>query len=52
VQSHRAERFRRLTHHVLTFHDSTFECAANGFSHALERGSLRDVAAAAFSRIG
>jgi hypothetical protein len=30
-ENHRAERFDRLTHFVLTFHDSTFECVAERF---------------------
>jgi hypothetical protein len=42
---HAPARFRALTHYVLTFRDSTFECAANDVSSALHRGSLRAVVA-------
>jgi hypothetical protein len=30
--SHRAEAYRDLTHYVITFHDSVFECLAKGAS--------------------
>jgi hypothetical protein len=29
---HRPERFDELTHFILAFHDSTFECVAGGFA--------------------
>jgi len=37
--------------YVVAFHDSTFECTADGFSVSLHRGSLRDVVAAMASRV-
>lgn len=40
--NHRAERFARLNHYVFAFHDSTFECVAEGFETSLHRGSLLD----------
>lgn len=40
---HKPERFRLLTHYAFTFHDSTFECAANGHTVSLHRGSLRAI---------
>lgn len=38
--SHRPERFERLRHYVFSFHDSTFECAAESFSITSHEGSL------------
>ena len=45
-EHHRPERFWQLTHYVFAFHDSTFECVADGLSVTLHRGSIRDVVAA------
>ncbi len=42
---HSPERFARLNHYVLAFHDSVFECAADGFSVTLRRGSMPAVLA-------
>jgi hypothetical protein len=38
--SHKPERFERLRHYVFSFHDSTFECVANGFTVSEHDGSL------------
>jgi hypothetical protein len=35
---HRAERFQRLRHFIFAFHDSMFECAAEGFEVSLDSG--------------
>ena len=43
--NHRSERFQKLKHYVFAFHDSVFECAADGFSVTIHRGSLREVVA-------
>jgi hypothetical protein len=41
---HDKERFlSRRRHFVFAFHDSTFECIAEGFSFEIVRGSLRSV---------
>jgi hypothetical protein len=48
---HAPSRFRALTHYVLTFRDSTFECAANDVSASVHRGSLRNVVAQASARL-
>jgi len=39
--SHRAERFQRLKHFVFAFHDSTFECIAEGYAISDHQGSLQ-----------
>lgn len=31
--NHRRERYEQLNHYVLSFHDSTFECVAEGMVH-------------------
>lgn len=38
---HKPERFERLTHYILTFHDSTFECLAESFSVKVVVGPLQ-----------
>jgi hypothetical protein len=50
-EHHAPARFRKLTHYVFAFHDSTFECVADGFSVSLHRGSLRDVVAAIATQV-
>jgi hypothetical protein len=40
---HRAGRFWALNHYVLSFHDSTFECIASGFSIEVRRGNIKDM---------
>lgn len=42
---HRPERFAELSHYVFTFHDSTFECIARGFTATNVDGPLITVAA-------
>src|SRR6476661_4888337 len=37
---HRAERFEQLHHFIFAFHDSTFECVAEGFKVEVRGGSL------------
>ncbi len=41
--SHKPERFERLRHYVFSFHDSTFECVANGFTISTHEGSLESI---------
>jgi hypothetical protein len=38
---HKPERYARLRHIILTFHDSTIEFVAEGWSTHTERGSVR-----------
>ncbi|NIS66192.1 MAG: hypothetical protein GTO05_13740 [Gemmatimonadales bacterium] len=38
---HRPERFGSYRHYIFAFHDSTFECVAEGFEVKLHRGSLK-----------
>ena len=38
---HRPERFDALTHFILTFHDSTFECVAESFTVTVVVGPLQ-----------
>ena len=38
---HKPERFERLKHFVFAFHDSTFECVAEGFAVSEHEGSLQ-----------
>ena len=38
--SHRSESFERYHHIVLSFHDTTFECIATGYSVTLGQGPL------------
>ena len=40
---HKPERYERLKHYVFAFHDSTFECVAEGFAIALHQGSLKSL---------
>jgi hypothetical protein len=40
---HKPERFARLKHFVFAFHDSTFECAAEGFTVSEHEGSLESL---------
>lgn len=37
---HDPERFWKRSHYVFAFHDSTFECVANGFEVTETRGSM------------
>jgi hypothetical protein len=48
---HAAERFRRLSHYIVTFRDSTVECAANDLAASLHRGSLHGVVAEVATRL-
>ncbi len=41
---HKDEHFAQYRHFVLTFHDTTFECIAEGYSVSTGVGSLREVA--------
>ena len=40
---HSAERFAKYKHFIFAFHDTTFECIAEGFSVSIHRGSVRSV---------
>jgi hypothetical protein len=42
---HRPERFEKLRHFIFAFHDSTFECVAEGFDVFRVSGSTKDVLA-------
>jgi len=48
---HRAERFSRYRHFILTFHDSTLEFIAEGFSVETLSGPLSKVIIDAASRL-
>ncbi len=49
---HRPERFERLRHFILGFHDSTFECIADGYDCYLADTSMRTVVAALADLVG
>lgn len=40
---HKPERYWRSHHYVFSFHDSTFECVADGFNITESRGSLTSI---------
>ncbi len=40
---HKPERFERLKHFIFAFHDSTFECVAEGFVVSKHQGSLQSL---------
>jgi hypothetical protein len=40
---HKAESFERLKHFIFAFHDSTFECVAEGFTVSKHEGSLESL---------
>lgn len=40
---HRPERFAKYKHFVFAFHDSVFECVAEGFEFSVHRGSVSNV---------
>jgi len=42
-EHHEPERFQRYHHFVFAFHDSTFECIADGFSISLHQGTMKSV---------
>lgn len=48
---HKPERFERLRHFIFAFHDSTFECVAEGFTVAEHEGSLEMVLPVMQSRL-
>ena len=48
---HKPERFERLKHLVFAFHDSTFECVAEGFTVSEHEGSLESLLSAMQSRL-
>lgn len=43
--NHRPEHFDKYRHFVFAFHDSTFECVAEGFQVRIDRGSMRSALA-------
>ena len=49
---HDPARFARLRHFVITFHDSTFECVAEGFAATICTGGRADALADMQRRIG
>jgi hypothetical protein len=40
---HDAKRFENLNHFVFAFHDSTFECVAQGYEVVSHRGSMKSI---------
>ncbi len=40
---HHLERFEILKHYIFAFHDSTFECVAEGFTITEHEGSLQSI---------
>ena len=40
---HKPGRFKRLRHYIFAFHDSTFECVAEGFTVSEHEGSLESL---------
>ena len=48
---HRAAAFERLRHFIFSFHDSTFECVAEGFQIEVRGGSLASAIAELSGRI-
>jgi len=48
---HKPERFERLKHFVFAFHDSTFECVAEGFTVSEHEGSLESLLPVMQSRL-
>lgn len=40
-QYHQPERFEAYKHYIFTFHDSTFECVAEGFTLSRATGNVR-----------
>jgi hypothetical protein len=44
---HQPERYKAYRHFVLAFHDSTFECVAEGYASQLASGPLNKLAAQA-----
>lgn len=49
--AHRSEDFARLRHFIFAFHDSTFECVAEGFSFLVQRGSMLNLVELMCSRL-
>lgn len=41
--SHDPKQFESLNHYIFTFHDSTFECVADGYNVTIHRGPLKNV---------
>ncbi len=50
-RSYNPERWRRLHHYVLWFHDTTFDCVAESFKVELYRESLADLLGRACKRL-
>jgi len=48
---HRPERYAALRHFVLSFHDTTFECVAEGYSYEFGEGPLDELVAAEARRL-
>lgn len=48
---HRSERYAKLRHFVLAFHDSTFECVAMSYDFVLASGPLDQLAAEMLSLV-
>ena len=41
--SHKAEKYTKLRHYIFAFHDSTFECVAEGFEATIHNGSMEEL---------
>ena len=50
-EHHNPESYARLKHYVFAFHDSTFECIAEGFEITLREGSLDSLLPAQLDRV-
>lgn len=48
---HKDERFKDYKHFIFSFHDTTFECIAEGYELSMGRGSLREAMASALNQM-
>ena len=48
---HQPERFQKFNHFIFAFHDSTFECVAEGFTVSEHEGSLESILPVMQSRL-
>lgn len=49
--NNRPARFEKYSHFVFTFHDSTFECIAEGFEVTIDHGNVSDALARTLKEI-
>jgi hypothetical protein len=50
--SHRSRHFQQLRHYIFAFHDSTFECVAEGLTVKMHRGSMGSAVRAMVEMLG